>query len=67
MDACAFDKLHDARDEDILAIGYGVDLSLNAIDVFVDEDRVLGIEGNDFLHEALESLFVVDDSHHAAA
>ena len=53
MDACALDKLHDARDEDILAITYSVDFRFNAIDVFVDEDRVLGIKGDDLFHEAL--------------
>ena len=37
--------LHDARDEDVLAVADGVDFNLGATEVLIDEHRVIHASG----------------------
>ena len=44
MDAGPLDVLEQARDEDPLAVGDGVDVDLDALEVAVDADRAVGVD-----------------------
>lgn len=63
MDACALEMLHDARDEDVVAVADGVDFDLAAHHVLVDQNRVLDLVAGDDLHELAHVGFLVGDFH----
>ena len=63
MDTCALDVFHDARDEDVLAVAYRVDLELDAHEVFVDEDGVLDVVREDYRHVLLDIVIIPRDDH----
>jgi hypothetical protein len=41
VDAGAFDVLHDPGDEHVASVAYRVDLDLDALQVLVDQERLL--------------------------
>ena len=45
VDAGALHQLHDSRQEHVGAVADGVDLDFLALDVFVDENRILDALG----------------------
>ena len=63
VDTCALDVFHDARDEDVLAVAYCVDLELDAHEVFVDEDGVLDVVREDYRHVLLDIVVGEGDDH----
>lgn len=68
MDAGFFDVLHDAADDDDLAVGDCVDVEFGGVvEEFVDEDGVLAGCFDGAGDAGLEGVFVVDDFHGAAA
>ena len=59
--------LHDAGDEDVLAVGDDVHLQLLAHEVLVHQHGVLDLAGEDDLHVSPHVLVVVGDDHVLAA
>ena len=55
--------LHDARDEDVVAVADGVDLDLAAHHVLVDQNRVLDLVAGDDLHELADIGLLVGNLH----
>ena len=67
MDAGALDVLHDAGDQDVLAVGNDVHLQLLAHEVLVHQHRVFDLAGENDLHVGPHVLIVVGDDHVLAA
>ena len=67
VDTGALDMLHDARDDDIDAIGDAIDLDFRALHVAVDENRVVRRDLDGAAHVVAQLRLVVDDLHRAAA
>ena len=67
VDARALHVLHNAGDEDVLAVADGVHLNLHAGEVLVDEHRVILLVGEDDGHVLLDVLVAVGDNHVLAA
>ena len=67
MDAGALDVLHNAGDQNVLAVGDDVHLQLLAHEVLVHQHRVFDLAGEDDLHIGPHVLIVVGDDHVLAA
>ena len=67
VDARALHVLHNAGDEDVLAVADGVHLDLHAGEVLVDEHGVILLVGEDDGHVLLNVLVAVGDDHVLAA
>ena len=67
MDTGALDVLHDAGDQDVLAVGNDVHLQLLAHEVLVHQHRVFDLAGKDDLHVSPHVLVIVSDDHVLAA
>ena len=67
VDTRVLDMLHDAGDEDILAVADGVHLQLLAHDVAIDQHRLVHVDLHGGLQVVAQALFVRDDLHGAAA
>ena len=67
MHARAFDVLHDARDQGLLAVADGIDFRLDPFEVFVYEDRLAGGDFDSIGHVADEVAGILDDLHGAAS
>ena len=67
MHARTLDVLHDARNDNILSVAYGVDLRLRAHEVLIDEDRMLLCVAVDDRHELLDFLIIQGDLHALAS
>ena len=68
MDAGLFDVLHDAADDDIFAVGEGVDIDFGRrLEEVVDEDGALLRIFDGLFHVAGDGLVVVGDDHGASA
>ncbi len=63
--AGAFDVLHDAGDERLRAVADGVDLGLDAVQVFIDEDGFAGGDRCRFADVTYEVARVLHDLHRA--
>ena len=63
MDTGSFDMLHDTRDQDILAVAYGIDLDFLTDDIFIHQDRMLlcvTVDNTDVLGD----IFIVNGNLH---
>ena len=64
MDTCTFDMLHDTRNQDVIAITYGIDLDFFTHQIFIYKDRV-------FLRNLIDDsdvffyIFITDCNTHA--
>ena len=67
MDARALHVLHDAGDEDVLAVADGVDLDLAADDVFVHQHGLLFVDAHGVQEIVPQALLLGDDLHRSAA
>ena len=68
VDARLLDVLHDAGDDDVLAVAEGVDVELVGIlEEPVDQDGPVRKGGDGLLENRLEGVLVVGDAHRAAA
>ncbi|MBA7663366.1 hypothetical protein ES703_71406 [subsurface metagenome] len=67
MDSGPFDVLHYPRNENIFPVADGIDFSLLALQVLVDEDGVFGIQLDSLFDVAAELAGVVDYLHSPAA
>src|SRR5262245_10767317 len=68
MNTGAFDMLHDAADNHVLAIAQGVNIQFyGVVKEFVDQNRMLGRSRNRVSHIMLEGIAVIDDFHSSAA
>ena len=67
MDAGPFDLFHNAGDEDVRAVGNGVDFDFAARHVFVDEDRMVRRGDNGFAQVPFQFFFIIYDFHGPAA
>ena len=67
VDTGALDVLHDAGDQDVLAVGNDVHLQLLAHEVLVHQHRVFDLAGENDLHIGPHVLIVVGDDHVLAA
>ncbi len=63
MDAGPLKMLHDARDQDVFAVRYRIDLEFDAHQVFVDQDRMLLFDQVDDPHVFDHFVVAVDDGH----
>ena len=55
--------LHDARDEDFLAVADGVDFNLGATEVLIDEHRVILLLAQDNRHVFVDVFIAVCNDH----
>ncbi len=67
MHSRPLDMLHDAGNEDRLAVTDGIHLALLALQVFVNEHRVLGVQLDRQAHIADKLGGIVDDLHRPPA
>ena len=67
MDAGALDVLHNARNQDVLAVADGVDLQLGAHQVFIDQNGILDLLRQNDGHIFLDIRVVKGDDHVLAA
>ena len=67
MDARPFNVLHNAGDQEVLAVADGVHFHLGAHHVFVNEDGVFNVVGGDNLHVFLHVLVRMGNNHVLAA
>ncbi len=67
VNSCSLYVLHDPRDQDVRAVAYSVHLQLLALQVLVDEDRVILRDAVDDLHELLDLLVGQRDLHPLSA
>ena len=67
MDAGALDVLHNARNQDVLAVADGVDLQLGAHQVFIDQNGVLDLLRQNDRHIFLDIRVIKGDDHVLAA
>ena len=63
VDAGALYVLHDARDEDVLAVADGVDFYLGATEVLIDEHRVILFLAQDNRHVFVDVFIAVCNDH----
>ena len=67
MDTGALDVLHDAGDQDVLAVGNDIHFQFLAHEVLVHQHRVFDLAGENDLHIGPHVLVIVSDDHVLAA
>ena len=67
VDARTLDMLHDARNQDVCAVAYRVDLDLLALQVLVHQDRVILRDPVDDADELVDIIVIDGDLHALAA
>ena len=63
MDTCTLDMLHDTRDQDIVAITYGINLDFLTHQIFINQNRMLLLMAIDNLHK-LNDILIRDCNLH---
>ena len=63
MDARTLDVLHDTRNQNRFAVADRVDLQLGTHQVFINQDRILNLVGENDLHILMNIGIVVRDNH----
>ena len=63
MDTCTLDMLHDTRNQDIVAVTYGIDLDFLTHQIFVNQNRMFLLMPIDNLHK-LNNIFIRDCNLH---